>query len=266
MAIVDERGRIGGRVNLIDAVVAFLILILIPVAFGAYLLFRTPAAILTAINPPRLYQGSNLRIEVQGENLRPFMRVRFNTIQGRSFMIGGTRGAMVDLPELDPGVYDVALYDYMQEVSRLHNALTILPLAPVPTVTVTVSGAFKDLSANRIKNLKSGDKFPATGSPLAEIVSVGAPSASVITLNVGPGPNVAPSFVRVPVTGQMDVPAVLKIRCSIGSNTNGTLKCVAPGPVQQSDVVTGGTLSLAAPDGWVTFQIDRVFAEGEETK
>ena len=42
MAIVDDRGRLGGKVNLIDAVVAFLILILIPVAFGAYLLFRTP--------------------------------------------------------------------------------------------------------------------------------------------------------------------------------------------------------------------------------
>src|SRR5262245_43654078 len=90
MAVIDTRGRIGGRVNLVDAVVAVLILVLIPVAFGAYLLFRTPPATLTAINPVKLYQGVNLRIEVQGENLRPFMRVRFNTVQGRSFMIGGT--------------------------------------------------------------------------------------------------------------------------------------------------------------------------------
>ncbi len=149
MAIVDDRGRIGGRVNLIDAVAAFLILVLIPVAFGAYLLFRTPPATLTAISPARLYQGANLRVEVQGENLRPFMRVRFDTLQGRSFMIGGTRGAMVDLPDLDPGVYDVVLYDYMQEVSRLPKALTILPLAPVPTVEVQVAGAFKALAAER---------------------------------------------------------------------------------------------------------------------
>src|SRR5580765_2025675 len=145
MAIVDERGRIGGRVNLIDAVAAFLILVLIPVAFGAYLLFRTPQATLTSVNPPRLYQGVNLRVEVVGENLRPFMRVRFNTLQGRTFMIGGTHGAMVDLPDLEPGVYDVSLYDYMQEVSRLPKALTILPLAPVPTVEMLVEGAFKDV-------------------------------------------------------------------------------------------------------------------------
>src|SRR3954466_10732962 len=100
MSIVDERGRLGGKVNLIDAVVAFLILVLIPVAFGSYLLFRTPAATLTAVVPPMLYQGANLRVEVNGQNLRPFMRVRIGSLQGRTFMIGGTRGAMVDLPDL----------------------------------------------------------------------------------------------------------------------------------------------------------------------
>src|SRR5579864_6444053 len=159
MAIVDERGRIGGRVNLIDAVAAFLILILIPVAFGAYLLFRTPAPTLTAVVPSRLYQGANLRVEVQGQNLRPFMRVRFDTLQGRSFMIGGTRGAIVELPDLDPGVYDVVLYDYMQEMSRLPKALTILPLAPVPTVSLDVTGGFKGLSAERVHLFKAGDKY-----------------------------------------------------------------------------------------------------------
>ena len=182
MAVVDDRGRVGGRVNLIDAVAAFLILLLIPLAFGAYLLFRTPPATLTAVSPPRLYQGSNLRVEVQGENLRPFMRVRFDTLQGRSFMIGGTRGAMVDLPDLDPGVYDVVLYDYMQEVSRLPKALTILPLAPVPTVEVRVAGAFKALAAERLKTIKAGDRFLMRGELVAEVVSVGAPTPSSMTL------------------------------------------------------------------------------------
>jgi hypothetical protein len=37
------------------------------------------------------------------------------------------------------------------------------------------------------------------------------------------------------------------------------LKCAVPGPLQQSDVVPGSTLSLAAPDrGWAMFQIDEV--------
>jgi hypothetical protein len=260
MAMIDDRGRVGGRVNLLDAIAAFLVLVLIPVAFGAYLLFRTPQAVLTAVVPARLYQGSNLRVEVQGENLRPFMRVRFDTLQGRSFMIGGTRGAMVDLPELDPGVYDVVLYDYMQEVSRLPKALTILPLAPVPTVTVQVTGAFKGLAEGRLKLFKAGDKYIAKGDLVAESLSLGAPRPSSFTLSAGP------SFIQVPMTGQVDLPAVLKVRCAVVATADGRLKCLAAGPVQQSDVLPGSTLSLAAPDGWATFQIDQVVAEGTQAK
>src|SRR5215831_16758853 len=107
MSIVDDRGRAAGRFNLIDGLVAAMILVLIPAAYGSYLLFRAPPARLTSIEPTRLYQGKNLRIVVNGQNLRPFMRVAFNTIQGRSFLIGSPTYAQIDLPDLDPGVYDV---------------------------------------------------------------------------------------------------------------------------------------------------------------
>jgi uncharacterized protein DUF4330 len=252
MAIVDERGRLGGKVNLIDAVAAFLILILIPVAFGAYLLFRTPQPRLTAVNPAKLNQGPNLRIEVQGENLRPFMRVSFDRTQAKSFEIQSTRGAMVDLPDLTAGSYDVVLYDHMQEVSRLSKAVTILPLAPVSTVDVTVAGSFKGMSAERVKGLKAGDKL-ASGGSIAEVVSVGAPVPSAVTLRTGG------ETLRVPLKDQMDLPAVLKVTCFLVTASDGALKCAVPGPVQQADVAPGSTLSLAAPDrGWVTFQIDEV--------
>jgi len=251
MAIVDERGRLGGKVNLIDAVVAFLILILIPVAFGAYLLFRTPQPRLTAINPAKVNQGPNLRIEVQGENLRPFMRVSFNDQQAKSFEIQSTRGAMVDLPDIPAGTYDIVLYDHMQEVSRLPKAMTILPLAPVATVQVGVAGSFKGLSADRVKGLKAGDKL-ASGGSVAEVVSVGTPVPSAVTLRAGG------ETLRVPIKDQMDLPAVLKVTCFLVSAADGALKCAVPGPVQQADVAPGSTLSLASKTGWATFQIDEV--------
>jgi Domain of unknown function (DUF4330) len=252
MAIVDERGRLGGQVNLIDAVVAFLILVLIPVAFGAYLLFRTPPARLTALNPATLRQGPNLRIEVQGENLRPFMRVSFNDQQGKTYAIQSTRGAMVELPELGAGTYDVVLYDHMQEVHRLPKALTILPLAPVPTVEMVVDGSFKGLSSDRVKGLKAGDKLVSSGSA-AFVMSVGAPVPSAVMLRSGS------EMLRVPLEGKTDLPAVLKLQCFVMTTVDGVLKCVVPGPVQQTDVAPGAALSLAAPDGaWATFQIDTV--------
>src|SRR5215467_12419878 len=107
MAVVDDRGRIGGTVNLIDAVIAVVILGLIPVAFGAYLLFRTPMPRLVSVTPSSLYQGKNLNVTITGENLRPYLRVTFNGVQGQSFLIGNTTYALVELPDLKAGTYDV---------------------------------------------------------------------------------------------------------------------------------------------------------------
>ena len=42
MALIDEQGRLFGKVNLIDALVALVALLLIPLAYGAFLLFRAP--------------------------------------------------------------------------------------------------------------------------------------------------------------------------------------------------------------------------------
>src|SRR2546422_3794756 len=115
MSIVDDRGRVAGRVNLIDALAAAVIVLLVPMAYGAYLLFRTPQPKLTGIAPATLYEGPNLRIGVGGKNLRPFMRVSFNTTQARTFMIGSTTNAAVDLPDLPAGNYHVVLVGYQQE-------------------------------------------------------------------------------------------------------------------------------------------------------
>src|SRR5437762_11635355 len=107
MALVDERGRIGGKVNLIDAVIAVIALGLIPIAFGAYLLFRTPMPKLVSIVPNSVYQGNNLRVTINVQNLRPYLRVTFSGVQGHSFLIGSTNYAIVELPQLPAVIYDV---------------------------------------------------------------------------------------------------------------------------------------------------------------
>src|SRR5215471_2921800 len=164
MAVVDDRGRIGGKVNLIDAVIAVVILGLIPVAFGAYLLFRTPIPTLLSVTPSSFYQGQNLRVTISGENLRPYLRVTFNGMQGQSFLIGNTTYALVDLPDLKAGTYDVGLWDYRQQMGPiLPNALTILPFAATPTMEMDVKGTFKGLSADRLNEIKVGDRFPPSG-------------------------------------------------------------------------------------------------------
>lgn len=252
MAIVDERGRIGGKVNLIDAVVAVAIVGLIPVAFGAYLLFRTPQPQLLSVTPPSLYQGPNLRVTIVGENLRPFMRVTFDTTQGRTFLIGSTTYAVVDVPDLQPGTYDVVLWDYMQEVSRLPKAFSLLPLSPTPTIEMEVTGSFKGVAPDRIAKIKAGDKFPQTGTPMVEVVSVGSATPSQLLVRTGA------ATLRVPVLGQTDLPAVLRVKCFTVSNQDGSLRCAIAGPVQQADVLPGSVISVPGPDGWLSFQISEV--------
>jgi hypothetical protein len=53
MTLVDNRGRILGRYNLIDLALVCVVLGLIPLGYGAYLLFRTPLPSLTAVEPRR---------------------------------------------------------------------------------------------------------------------------------------------------------------------------------------------------------------------
>src|SRR5205085_2410195 len=157
------------------------------------------------------------------------------------YAINSTRGAIVELPDLGPGTYDIVLYDHMQEVSRLKKAMTILALAPVPTVEMVVAGSFKGLSADRVKGLKVGDKLVSGGS-VAVVMSVGTPVPSAVTLRAGA------ETVRVPLADQTDLPAVLKVQCFVVTTADGVLKCVVPGAVQQSDVAPGSALSLAVSD------------------
>src|SRR5205807_435388 len=116
-------------------------------------------------------------------------------------------GAEIDLPDLPPGSYDVVLYDYAQEVGRLPGALKVLPNAPLPNLTVDVSGAFTALDASGISALKAGMRLPTEGETQAEILSVGKLHGSLMRIFAGP------RMLRVPVEARDDLPATLRVHC-----------------------------------------------------
>lgn len=250
MTLVDDRGRVGGRVNLVDAFAALVIIVLIPVAFGAYLLFRAPRPKLLSVSPTKLYQGHNLKVEIEGTDLRPFMRVSFNTNRARSFLLGSTKYALIDLPDLSPGTYDVVLYDYAQEVGRLPKALTVV--ASATDVELEVVGAFKSVPDAVFTRLKTGARFPSADNAMAEIVSVGGPAPSELRLRAGEG------TVVVPLNGEHDVPATLRLKCYTARSQDGSARCMVPGPDEPAVVAPDALLPLALPPGWVSFQITSV--------
>ncbi len=251
MTVIDERGRVFGRINLIDAAAALLLFVLIPVAYGAYLLFRTPPAKITSITPATVSHGPNQRIEIHGINLRPYMRVTFGGIQGVTFAINSTTSAEVEVPELPPGVYDVALYDYKQEVDHLARALTVLSVAQVPSVDVEVSGSFKGLNEATAREFQPGVKL-IKGDIAAEVLRVGATEPSLFRMAAGT------SILTMPVTGQVELPAALRVRCFTEVASDGFVRCMVPGPQHPAPIAPDSMLTLPAAAGWVGFQITTV--------
>ena len=252
MALVDDRGRLFGRFNAVDVFVFVLVAVMIPTAFGAYALFRSPPARLRAVEPKQAVAGPNLRVRVAGTNLRPFMRVSFNTVQGRTFMIGSTEAAEVDLPDLDPGTYDVVLYDYAQEVDRLPKALTILPRVAPPMVTVSVAGAFVGVNAAQADAIRVGAAFLQQGRQNATVLAVGARRAGALLMRTGD------TAIAVGLPGVFDVPAALRLDCFVENNNDGSVHCTAYGPIQPAFVTPDSVLSFAFNGGTVNFQISDV--------
>lgn len=251
MTVLDERGRIAGRFNVVDVCAAIVVLLLVPVAIAAFLLFRTPPPTLATITPKTLFEGPNQRLEIDGTNLRPFMRVSFDTVPANSFLLGSTKYALVDLPALRPGVYDVVLYDYAREVARLPKALTIA--APAPDVTLELVGRFEDVTDAAAAALKPGDHLPSAGQPIATIVSVGSRVPGALRLRVG-DETIAVS------SNRRDLEATLLVSCVTRRGVDGAVRCAVPMPDQPVVVAPDTVLTFATLSGPLVFQIGQARA------
>ena len=246
MTVLDERGRIAGRFNLVDVCASIVLLLFIPLAIAAYILFRTPVATLATITPKTLFEGPNQRIEIDGANLRPFMRVSFDTTPANSFLLGSTKYAIVDVPPLRPGVYDVVLYDYAREVARLPKALRIA--APAADVSLEIMGRFEGVTEAAAAALKPGQRLPSSDQPLATIVSIGARVPGALRLRFGEE--------TIPVaSNRQDLEATLLVACESKRGADGAIRCVVPALDQPIVVAPDAVLTFAMPDGPLVFQI-----------
>ena len=245
MAIVDQQGRLFGRLNLLDAMVALLVLGLIPLSYGAYLLFRTPLPVLTSVTPAELTLGPRLRFSVQGRDLKPYMRISIGTAQGQSFLFKDTTEAEIEVRGMAPGVYDVVLYDYAQERSRLPKALTIHPSA-LPDAQVMVAGMFGNLKPEHVSGLSVGLVIDGVG----QVVAVGKAVPHVARIFS------SPQYVEVPVPNALMVPVIMRMGCWVRAE-QGQPECVA-NSVGLHPLGPLGLLFLPTPMGTLPFQVGQV--------
>lgn len=242
MPIVDPHGRLFGRLNLLDAALGVMLLALVPLAYGAYVLFRTPPPRLLAVEPTEMVSAADLRVLVKGENLRPYMRVSFDAYQGQSFIFRNTTEAHVDLVQMPPGVYDVVLYDNAQERARLPQAFTLLP-PPLPASQVIVVGAVGNLDAERAAQLKPGVHLQGVG----EIIAAAAPESQATRVMAGGIP------VEIPVERMVRLPVTVRAHCTVRA-PEGVPQCVVGAtPLQPTSIVP-----VQTPVGPFPFQIDQL--------
>lgn len=241
MAIVDERGRVFGRWNLLDVAVLVLLLGLIPLGYAAFVLFRERPPRLLAVEPTQLRQADLITLRINGENFRAYMRLSLGTYQGREFQFKSTEEAEVQFASVPPGKYDVVLYDQGQERSRLTQALTISP-SDLPSTQIVAVGAFVNLDAAGAAKLTVGTTLGAVG----EIVAVGKPVPDFTEVFSGS------TAVGVPLANALRLPAVVRFNCYI-RDQQGSPFCT----VNEVTMAPKNLLRLTTPLGVTPFQVQR---------
>jgi len=244
MPLIDDRGRLFGKVNLIDALAGLVVLLLIPLAYGAFLLFRVPAPSIASLEPASLTLHQPTTVRLTGENFRPFLRARTGTVDLPLFVQSPTV-AEIKVGDLPAGSYDVALYDQGQELTRKTAAFTVLG-APAVQLDVQALGAFTGMEAGDAARISAISSFQtsAGAAPVAELVA--SHPAEPETTRVKIGTNVFAAG----MTKKYRVPAVVRIHCS-----------VANGECRLGDIAVApnATVSLPLGGGQLQFTIEQVF-------
>ena len=142
MPVIDDRGRLFGKLNLIDAIVMVVAMGLIPLSYGAFMLFREQPPIITSIQPMQVTQGQSNTLLLTGEGFRPFLVARLGDFESSGFLVESPTIAEVRMPDIPAGNYDFVLYDQARELVRMPGAITVVPPPAPITAIATVRVRF----------------------------------------------------------------------------------------------------------------------------
>ncbi len=142
MPVIDDRGRLFGKLNLIDAIVMVVAMGLIPLSYGAFMLFREQPPIITSIQPMQVTQGQPNTLLLTGEGFRPFLVARLGDFESSGFLVESPTIAEVKVPDIPAGNYDFVLYDQARELVRMPGAITVVPPSAPITAIATVRVRF----------------------------------------------------------------------------------------------------------------------------
>ena len=254
-AVVAAPARIG-RWNAVDAGTAALVAFTVPLGAALFWLFRAPAPRAIEVAPRELAAGQ--RAVLRGAHLEPFLRV-FVVATGGSFSMTDRDAwppegkywlrtedeAQVEIPDLPPGVYDLALADGADVLTTVPRAFTVPPPVPSPSITLTVVGRFVGLEPPVAERLRADAARMV--EPWMEVVELDQPVLDRRVFSIG-GP-----WIPAIVEGRSQVPATLRVRC-----TPGATDCQAHGTA----FAAGVTVALPIAGMRLLFAVDHIEGAG----
>ena len=174
------------RPNLFDAAMLVFVMVLIPVAYGTWMLFRTPHPTITSVTrvditkEERRIGGANLaaKFKVRGSGLRPLLRATVGDMPAIALVFESPNSADLLVGRMASGKYDLVVYDGVQEVARAPKALT-LDVASARRVTVRVR---LDSPSEVVQLIKPGDHDWSLNPNRAVVLSV---DKELLTVDLG---------------------------------------------------------------------------------
>jgi len=245
---VDERGRLFGRINLVDATVAAIVLVLIPLAYGTYLLFQPTAPRIDSVSPSgiskeeeRISAGGRLaaKFKVKGEGFTPLLRARINNADALGFVFETPNSADVLVGPLPSGAHDLVLVDGIQEVARAAGAITIQPST---AISIRAVGSLIRLDQELANAIRVGTALPEL-APAYRVVALGPLSSDHRRVTL------ARSIIDVPLPDTQARAAVIDLQCDALRTDN---------PCTIADRSSPVVISLPGPQRFFNFAIAEV--------
>lgn len=253
MPLIDERGRVFGRVNLVDGLFIATLVAILPLAYASVLLFRPSRPVITSVthavvnnDDRRIVRGTLLsaKLKVHGQGFTPMLRASVGNTPVLGFVFEHPNSADVLVGPLPPGAHDLVLYDGVQEVARAAGAVVIEP--PAGRVLRAIGRAIGPAETIN-RQFTPGTRFP-NGTYAYEVLAAGTttPAADRVRL--------AGRDTDVPRAGLVERDVALALRCdpAVGDEV-----CSVGGVPLRGDAAI--PVDLPAPDGSVRFVVQEIF-------
>ena len=202
-----------GRINIVDLAALVLLLAILPLAYGASLLFQASRPQITEVGQVditnaerRIVAGGSLlsaKLKIKGSGFNPMLRAYVGEAPALAFVYENPNSADVLVGPLPSGAHDLILLDGVQEVAR---AVGVVKIESPSNRFVRAVGWLTNMDPSVAESLRVGTKFPPS-PPTHEIVALGAPQPARTRIRLGSG------MVDYPIANRVERPAVVLLRC-----------------------------------------------------